>query len=336
MKGAEGFPAHVVAMLGENLVHCLGQAKEERHEFQVKVSGMVHEVLNSIQAKLEASIAAAESKVAQADTEKASREALAEAAKDTAASKAAAATAAKEAVDAAVAELKSAQEALQSAQKEQKNGDLAFAAADDKKVRMQSIITTVIVPCKEGATGEAGVISKGIAEVTKLGKEYGFDAALMSSLPSALNKAPADRGSFDQLVVTQVETELQNRLAALTKELEEAAPAREERAAKVTAATATVEVASSKEASCKEALKAAQTEHKEADSAVKTTAKAVKQFGAEMKQVGADLAEAKESLDEFLQGAMATFKELLEQTNVVPEEPAKDAAAAPAEAAEQA
>ena len=38
-----------------------------------------------------------------------------------------------------------------------------------------------------------------------------FDTALLTSLPSALQKDPASRGTFDNVVVTNVEDELQKR-----------------------------------------------------------------------------------------------------------------------------
>jgi len=89
-----------------------------------------------------------------------------------------------------------------------------------------------------------------------------FDTALLTSLPSALQKDPASRGTFDNVVVTNVEDELQKRpegaprvfflnsgaaamtfdcgkqspsrrLVKLKETLAEAAPAREERASKV-------------------------------------------------------------------------------------------------------
>eukprot|EP00913_Durusdinium_trenchii_P017991 g16907.t1 len=62
----------------ENLANCLGDFKEERHEFQAKVAGMAQEVLASIKAKFEADIAKAEETLAKADAEKATREAAVE------------------------------------------------------------------------------------------------------------------------------------------------------------------------------------------------------------------------------------------------------------------
>lgn len=318
MKGAEGYPALVVQMIGENLANCLGDFKEERHEFQAKVAGMAQEVLASIKAKFEADIAKAEETLAKADAEKATREAAVEETKKATEEKAQATAAAKEEVTSAEASLKAAKQALKTAEQEQKAGDAKVTVDEAKKGKLMSTMESVFLPCKEEALAESA-ITKGIADLQKLGKEYGFDTALLTSLPSALSKEPASRGDFDGVVVKQVEDELQKRLDTLTAELNEAEPARQARADKVANCKAAVEAGKMKQESLEKALKDATTAEKEAVVAAKAAVKALKAFGPEMKETKGALDEAKESLDDFTSGALKTFTELLEHTKPPPE-----------------
>jgi len=323
LKSAKDFPDHVVKMLSENLVHSLGEVKEERHEFQVRVNEMVGEVLTSIQAGYQADIAAAQAKVDASGTEKLALEGVAEAAATTLATKKEETTAAEKAVEDAEAEVKATSKALKVALSEQKAGDAEVTTAEAKKTRLTKVVTESFLPCKEGSL--AGPAKTAIAEVAKLGSENNFDSALLSSLPSALGKAPSDRGSFDETVVTQVANEFKDIEAKLDAFLAEAAPGKAQREAKVTEAKAVADAAVAKKAACEDSLKTAKAAEKEATDAQKAAVKAVKSYGPEMKEVSAALADAKESLADFEEGPLASFKELLEKSNVVPEEPPAEA-----------
>ncbi|CAE8649213.1 unnamed protein product [Polarella glacialis] len=345
LKTAEGYPSHVLAMLGDNVQHCLGVVKEERHSFQEQVIAMVGEVLGSVQNGIDGKIQAAETKVGEADSEKANRAAAAEGAAALVETRTASSEAATTELALAAGELKAALEALKVAEQEQKTGDAELVAAGAKKERYEAA-TVTFSQIKEG-TMEAKAAAKALADLGKLGKDLAFDTALLTSLPAALSKEPAARGNFDQLVITQIESELQKHVAAVTGILEAGAPEREVRAAKVTAAKSVADVAAVRETACKDALKDAQAAQKEAEKTQTAAIKAVKLFGSEMKQVATDLQEAKDSLQEFQSGPMAAFQDLLARSSAPPpappappveeapaaEAPAAEAPAAPAAAA---
>lgn len=331
MKGAEGYPPLVVKMISENLAVCLGDYKEERHEFQASVASMAEKIMASIKVSIEAKIKESEETLAKADTEKAAREAAVEETKKLAEDSTAACAAAKQEVTTTEAELKKAQEELKTAEKEQKAGDAQSVKDETKKGKLENTINAVFVPCKEGAL-EKAAITKGISELQKLGKELDFDTALLTSLPSALQKDPASRGTFDNVVVTNVEDELQKRLAKLKETLAEAAPAREERASKVATCAAAVEALKVKLESMEKASKDAVAAMKEADGKSKAAAKALKAFGPEIKATGKALKDAKDSLEDFTTGAMTSFTELLNRTKPLPEPEVPAEAEAPAAA----
>jgi len=332
MKGAEGYPPAVVKMISENLAVCLGDYKEERHRFQASVASMAEQIMASIKVTIEGKISEAEATLAKADSEKTAREAAVEETKKLAEEKTAASVAAKQEVTTTEAELKKAQEALKTAEKEQKAGDGNIVKDEAKKGKLENTINSVFVPCKEGAL-EKSAITKGISELQKLGKELDFDTALLTSLPSALQKDPASRGTFDNVVVNNVEDELQKRLAKLKETLETAAPAREERASKVATCAAAVEGLKVKLESLEKASKDAVIAAKEADSNAKKAAKALKAFGPEMKATGKALKDAKAELEDFTSGAMTSFTELLNRSAPAPEPEAAEEPAVPAEPA---
>lgn len=330
LKGAESYPAPIISMLTESLHLSLGSTKEERHDFQEKVNSMTAEVLGSIQAAAEKKVADAETKVAEAGSVKASHEAEETAAKTAAEGAKQATEAAEKDLDASAADLKVKTDELKLAKKEQKAGTAELQAAEIKKTRVEQVFSTQFTACKEG-TLEAGALKSAIAEVCKLGKELELDNAMIHSLPSALGKAPSARGSFDELVVQQMETQLSEHKAKLTAQLEAGAATRQGFDDKVAAAQAAMDAATATQTSMEEALKTAQGAEKEAGKAAQTATKAVKKFLLEMKSMDTDLAEAKKALEDYASGPMAAFKELLERSSVVPEEPVAEETAHAAE-----
>lgn len=322
--------------MSHSLPLCLGETKEERHEFQVRTVAMTTEVLASVQADLESKISVAEEKIASGDAEKTKREAAVEETKEAVEEKAAVTETTKQEAELAAEELSAAEKAHKTAEQEQKAGATKLVQAEAKKEKLETVMTSVFVPCKDG-TVEAGSKSKAIQEITKLGRAEGFDTALLTSLPSALGKEPAGRGTFDHVVVKQVEDELQKRLAELTETLAAGGPEREARAQKVSIAAAQKEAAKVKDAATKEAAKAAVEAQKAAVAAEKAAAKALKALGPEMKATAAELKSNKEGLEDFKTGVLQSFTELVERSSVVPEvapeEPAAEAPAAEAPAA---
>ncbi|CAK8989752.1 unnamed protein product [Durusdinium trenchii] len=315
MKGAEGYPALVVQMIGPGS-SALGTSRKSGTSSRPRSQAWRRKSWRPLRRSSRRTSrrprrrspkrTPRRRRVRPRETKKATEE------------KAQATAAAKEEVTSAEASLKAAKQALKTAEQEQKAGDAKVTVDEAKKGKLMSTMESVFLPCKEGALAESA-ITKGIADLQKLGKEYGFDTALLTSLPSALSKEPASRGDFDGVVVKQVEDELQKRLDTLTAELNEAEPARQARADKVANCKAAVEAGKMKQESLEKALKDATTAEKEAVVAAKAAVKALKAFGPEMKETKGALDEAKESLDDFTSGALKTFTELLEHTKPPPE-----------------
>merc|ERR1719210_2638186 len=242
-----------------------------------------------------------------------------------------------------ISERMAAKEALASAEQEQATGNAGLAIAEKKKQRLETSLETIYGPLKSGEM-PAGEAKDGIKKIEKLGKDFGFDMSLLQTVPRAFAKAPSDRGSFDDLVMSQVEAEFQKHLATLIDELANGEPAMKDRAAKVEAASNEHAQALASEEAAKTAKEASRTEQKEAETGHKAMLKAQQQAASDMRTASAGVKAAKAELMQLDEGALAAFKELLEFTEIPPpapvpaqEEqdpaPATDAAALAADAA---
>lgn len=221
-----------------------------------------------------------------------------------------------------------AKAALKAAAGEQKAGDAFLAAADGKKAKLEEAQNTVYNPIKEG-TAEKDQIDKGIATLLKLGREFGFDATMLTSLPGALGKAVDARGGFDGMVLSSVEDEMKKHINQCSEELSNGESSTAERAAKVASAQQQLETASTTEAESKTAVEECLSALKEAETSERDALKAVEDFDCDMAQVVSDLQSEKESLDCLRAGAMGVFKELSDRSKNPPQEKVEEMDVAP-------
>lgn len=330
LLAAQGFPEAVLQMLAGNVESILGTCKEERHKTQEQAAEMVQTVLKAVEAALEANVSEAEGKVNSLSGEKDTRSATLESATAAVAAKKGASKAAKEAEAEAAAGLKSAKSACEAAKDAQQNGDADLEAADGKKKRLEAFLGGPFEEMKKGAVDpkqESG------AEILKIGKEYKLDASLLQSLPSAIGKAPAERGSFDELCLTQVEEEFKGHIQTLSATLSEGEPAKAARAVDVASAETALADAEKKKTAAVEAVASAKREEKEAEEALKAAKQAVKDFVPQLKEAGGALDDAKAELEQLKESALGPFEELMAWSNVPPPEPEPEAAPPAAEPA---
>merc|ERR1719343_349194 len=105
--------------------------------------------------------------------------------------------------------MKEAKTAQSTAESEQKTGDASLTALTASKAKIELAMAGTFVPLKEGTKTEDKEVKAGVSELVKLSKEFDInDPSLLTSLPSALTKPPDSRGTFDTLVIGQVETQL--------------------------------------------------------------------------------------------------------------------------------
>jgi len=102
-----------------------------------------------------------------------------------------------------------------------------------------------------------------------------LDESLCLALPSTCQKKPGDRGAFDNVIIQQLDTALQTRIAALGENIEAGASAAAERAAAVQAAEQELHLAKEAKDIAEKEFRDAKTKREEADDFLKSSKKAV-------------------------------------------------------------
>merc|ERR1712224_831016 len=205
-------------------------------------------------------------------------------------------------------------EPLKLAQAAQKSGDADAEALEKEKASLEAALTEFLVPMKETG-GNARQLSK----LSKQLSAAEIESSLLEAMQFALLQKPEKRGSFDAVIIENLESQAAAKKAAMEAKLQEAAPAREERAAAVKAAQDAHDAA--KEAN--ETAIAEQKAAKDAEAAAKAAAAdakdAANSLGLELEAAALKLDAARKALEEFRSGPKAIFQELLERTAPQPE-----------------
>jgi len=127
--------------------------------------------------------------------------------------------------------LKATVEPLKLAQAAQKSGDADAEALEKEKVSLETALGELLVPMKE-----VGGNAKQLNKLSKQLLAIEIESSLLEAMQFALLQKPEKRGSFDAVIIQNLETQVAAKKAAMEAKLQEAAPAREERAAAVKAA----------------------------------------------------------------------------------------------------
>eukprot|EP00928_Gymnodinium_smaydae_P084839 TRINITY_DN6810_c0_g2_i1.p1 TRINITY_DN6810_c0_g2~~TRINITY_DN6810_c0_g2_i1.p1 ORF type:complete len:455 (-),score=142.53 TRINITY_DN6810_c0_g2_i1:169-1533(-) len=306
LAGAE-LDKGVKDMLKDCVKPSLCTYKADRHAYQSAVVDMLGETLDGIEQALTKQRDEAQSILDGSEEERTARQNRKTEAEESLSTKQSALTAAGEAATAAANAQKESAGSLKQAIDTQKAGDAEQQQAGTRRETLEKASTELFLPCKEAAGN--------LADAKKLcatAKQFSCDGALVESLPLALTKEPAARGSFDGLAVEQFAQWLEKTLSDLSAAIANGDAAAAERAAAVEAATNAKAEADKAATDAKAALAEAMTALKEAKVVLKTAKSAVDSFEADRKRMTEALDKAKAKLLQFQEGALAAFRDLRE------------------------
>jgi len=180
-----------------------------------------------------------------------------------------------------------------------------------QKARLEAALNDDFSAAKDGS---GDVVIAASDALVKLGKQLKFEPSMLTSLPAVLLKAPDQRGSFDTLVLENVETALKKEIATVNEVLAVGEPAKAARHATVAAAAAALEAgeaaSATRKESTKEAVKAANAEQRSAQESTNVAEASVTAFGPELKALVKGVEEAQKELAHHEKGALAYFKDL--------------------------
>lgn len=327
VKRAE-LPSGVLHLLSEATPPCLSTFADQRHRYQESVVDMVGQALSGIEVTLQTAVSEASAALDSLDRAKLQSQIIAEAQKRAAAK---AVEASKEAtVVEATLKFRLADETLKAKIKDQKAGDGEYNTVDAEKAKVEGAIKKV------EATSAAAASKKDIHSLESALKAVDMDASLLGVLPNVLHKAPEERGDFDKVTLSNLDSELAKKLEAIEAELAPLAPAKTERANEVAAAQAAFDAA-------KEARDAAKAAQKDASVAVAAASKSLEaaevaehKFAHTLKEAKISKEDAEKELVKFREGPLGFFSKLKAQTTPPPEPEASAEADGTAGAAEAA
>lgn len=305
IKESESLPGSCKSMVVSMLPTSLSVYAEERHAFQVQAVKMAGEALSSVFAEKTAKVAAMQAKVDGSDAEKATRASAVDSAKAELEILEATESAAKAT---AAADKEAAATCVQSTK--QAKHDLAMAQSDAKTVAEK--LATLETTLKESFEPfkEAKAPAPAIKALAKVLLASGSEVGMTTSIEATLKKDAAERGTFDALVLGQVEEALKKYIAEATAAVASVEPNTASKTAAVEAAAAAETASAEKKEASAAALAAATDAKKAGEVTLKAAEKAVATFEPEMKQATSDLEYAKEDLTSFQEGALAYFTEL--------------------------
>jgi len=316
LNEASNYPQDVISMLSVAVQDSLGETKDTRHDFQHRVIGMLREVLVTVERDGASHVAEFETKLSNADGERAAREAVLEAATSAVEQKNAALEEAKVAHADALGQVHQTRTAKTQAEREQVAGDKAYNTAADQKAKLEAMLNGEYSELKQGP--ETNV--RGYARFAKFFKEFDFDPNLITSGQKTFTTAPSARGSFDEMVIKQLDEAFHTAIQSQAGILAEGEAGKIERESVVNNATRQAEAAVELEISKKELVAAATTALHDAQNHRKACDKSLKEFGPEMKQVNAELSAAQDKQN-VVCSVLQKFQTLVDRISDIKEAP---------------
>jgi hypothetical protein len=227
-------PEPCKAMLLAMIPHSLDVHQNLRCEAQSRAVDMIGEVYDAIELKLKN---VAESESAKVTEIEASKDTM-EAALAEAETRHSATTATVESCKAALAQcFSTANErklALAAAEESERTGNAPGFIAEEEHRGLQSALDEHLKVLKEGSW-ETGSAKRHLDALLPLATKL-TDESLVTALPSTCIKPPAERSTFDNMVIDQLESSLMSRLTQLSSSVEAEKPAKAQRAAEVATA----------------------------------------------------------------------------------------------------
>lgn len=239
---APGLTEECRKMLVAMAPHAVCVRADSRTKQQQASVDMITELMQDIIEAMQAEIDCANEKLSEVDASKIAFEkkeqetqsAFTEASEAFAARKKALAEAAKAVL--------AAKAALVEKEQEQRSGDKAHLKVVEDKDALGAVLTNEFRKLRDGDV-EGDDVKALYSKLEEQALNLGLEASLVTALPPCMTKKPSERGSFDAMVVAQLEEALTSKLSSLSEAVASAVPAAEARQAAVAAAMEQLEKA---------------------------------------------------------------------------------------------
>jgi hypothetical protein len=278
---------------------------------------MISEVYDAIEVKLKNTAQKESAKVAEIEASKQSIDA----ALTEAESRHSATTATVESCKAALAKCfgitNERKLALAAAEEVERTGNAAGLVVEEEQRCLKCAIDEHLKALKDGSS-ETGLAQHHLDALLPLAMKLA-DEALVTALPGPCLKSPADRTTFDNMVMDQLEASLTSRLTQVNAEIEAEKPAKAQRAADVAAAQQMLKITEEDMQKASDPTAAALSAQKETLAVLKQARSNLAVFKPQLKKAKEDADEAQAEVDLFDENNRQHFAILAAQTTVVEE-----------------
>lgn len=319
LRQVEGMPRDVAKLLGDMLEVALVPFADERHDLQRRVVALGDDALRGHESNIQAKIAGAEEAIARSEEIMAPQQQVIDRAELLLSEKSDSEQGRKRALADTARAFRAAKKALDGAEIACQALDGELQIAVDKKEKLETMQTELVLPLTEGNLDKEKKDSTVVALVEIL-ETLDMPSSIMVAIPASFSKAPEQRGSFDTMVVNQLKEELAARIGAAVSEIEQAEPNRVAREAARVAAQAALDAAKASQLEGAQQFWGSQAETKSAQEELEAKQVALYEVQREQKIQRRTLSQAVAKLDGFQSGALATFAALRDREK--PDEPA--------------
>mmetsp|Transcript_111873 Transcript_111873/g.316060 ORF Transcript_111873/g.316060 Transcript_111873/m.316060 type:complete len:372 (-) Transcript_111873:131-1246(-) len=310
------------------VVHCLGVVREERHTFQERIIDAIADVFGKTGIRLEKAIESVRATREDIQTQISAREAETESAAAKLAALKGEMGSHKVRLAEDAREYQAAKATLQVKLVHQTDGLNELKSAEAQKAQVEGLAKEM------GTVHEASNKDEACADLVKrLFKHVDIDESMMTAIPCTLTKAPSTLGSFDKMVIEQLNASLHARVEKLNGLIASSDQVKESLEKDVSAAKSESDAAMKKQIVSARAFTAAASEVTAANEALSAMRKHVADLKKQLKASDRQVGEAEANSELFQDGPVAALAFLRERT-APHAEPSCDATPAPAETAE--
>jgi len=291
----------------------LAKPKAERHPAQTLGVAMIEETLQDAQAKFAEAVAAAQDELSNLETSNSTVLVHMGEAEALLKDKQSVRSAGHSSLDAAKQAVVTAENALASLKELQRQGDESVAFLEKEKATLEAAFQEHLKTPMETDQILAHHFLQPF--VNKLDLEE----SLKMALPSSCVKTKEQRGSFDDLVISELVKAWNKKIAFLAKSIEDEAPVGSEHKAAVLASEASSEDTKRVEQTASTELEAARVAEVEAEGEVSKAKEESAVLGPKLKQVADKHSSLKVILDDYVAGTLATFEALRDKEEAAEE-----------------
>jgi chromosome segregation ATPase len=317
----DALPTRCRTMLVDVLPFTLSTPVDERHEIQTATFEMVEQTLSSKKSVLEAAVVSEGEKLATVTASQAECSSKVCEAETALAAQRDALQTAKCSLAEATTTANASRDKLTQLRAEQESGDAKLAAAKNDKSSLESAFENHFKPMKEDAAGPH------FKELEPFLKTFDMEESLLIALPSTCAKSKEHRGTFDHVVLDELEKAICAKIASLDNTVRAETPAAVERATATEAAQKDYDAKKDAQMQAVSAFEAAQKEQGDRELVVSKAQQAFAELQPQIDAASGLVDKVKLALEAFVAGPMAGLKALNVATSTTPASEAATAGA---------